>query len=401
MVLGLGKLLFWLSMAGVTGATVYSAIALEGARRFRKALRSAAVHAARVQLFPPVSILKPLYGADPGLLQNLESFCRQNYGEYEILFSVRDESDAAVVAVRQLQRQFPKVPIRLLVIGPPIYENAKVHGLEEMIKAAAHDILIINDSKLRASPEYLQRIVEPFGEPLSEPQVRPAVGMVTCITRGVPGNGIWSLLEALHVNTHFAAGVLSAWVVEGIRFALGPTMVIRKQQVRELGGIGFLGDFLADDFVLGNRVAEAGYRIALAGVVPEVYIGDESMRQSLLHRLRWERSSRFSRPLGYIGQVFTHNLPLALMAWLLSPADNPYVLSLLGCCVLSRAALVWAVGWTDLRDPVVKRYWWLVPVQDFLSFAVWCWGFLGRKVYWRGAWLRVGRQGKVLPASLR
>jgi ceramide glucosyltransferase len=340
---------------------------------------------------PPVSILKPLHGAEEGLEQNLESFCRQDYPEYEILFSVREENDPAVAIVRALERRFPRRPMRLLILGPPRYLNAKVHGMEEMMQAAAHETLVINDSDVRVSPDYLRRVTAPLAG--------PNVGMVTCLSRGVPGKGPWSLLETLHMNTQFVAGVLAAWVVEGgLQFALGPAMVIRKRHVRELGGFRRLGDFLADDFVLGRLVAERGYGISLAGNVPDHIVCNDSMKDSLFHRLRWERSSRYSRPAGYVGQIFTHSVPLALAAWLLSPIDNWYFSLALAACLGSRAVVAWMAGWRVLRDPVFGKYWWLLPLQDLLSFAIWGWAFLGRNVFWRGAWFRLEKGGRVVRA---
>ena len=375
-------ILVWLLAAGVAGATAYSGIALIGVFRFLKMRPTPGGG-----FTPPVSILKPLCGAERELERNLESFFRQDYPDYEILFSVREETDAAVPIVRRLQEAFPSVPMRLLVTGPPAYPNAKVHGLQSLMKAASHDVLVINDSDVRVGPDYLRAVVAPLQE--------PAVGLVTCISRGVPGGSIWSVLEALGMSVQFVAGVLAAWVVEGLKFSLGPTMVLRKQQVHEIGGWVRLGDYLADDFVLGQRITQAGYRVVLARYIPDHLVCNESLGDSLRHRLRWERSSRRSRPLGYVGQMFMHSLPLALLAWILAPPGNWPVAVLAGICVATRAILALAVGWKLLQDSNVRRYGWLVPVQDLLSFAIWLWAFFGGEIVWRGKRYRVYKGGKL------
>ena len=377
-------IIFWVLTAMVLGATCYSAIALYAALRFRRSTPTGLYN-----FTPPVTLIKPLYGTDRELERNLESFCRQNYPSYEILFSVRDENDAAVPIVRRLQKDFPSLPIRLLFTGPPLYLNAKVHAMEDLLKAAAHEILVVSDSDVQVGEEYLRSVVAPLAD--------QKVGLVTCLARGVPGRTIWSLLESLSMNTQFFAGVITAKLLVGMEFALGPTMAVRKQQLREIGGFAQLGDYLADDFVLGELIAKAGYQVVISKDIPNHLFSGEAMGDSLRHRLRWERSSRCSRPAGYVGQIFTHSLPLALLLWLCAPAGNFYVLGLIGVCLAARALLAWIVGWKALGDSSLRRNWWLVPVADLLSFAIWCWAFIGNEIVWRGARFRVLKGGKLMP----
>jgi ceramide glucosyltransferase len=377
-----------LLLAATASSLVYCGIALCGALRFAKARRRWALETALQAYTPSVSLLKPLHGLDRELESSLRSFCRQDYPTFEILFSVREQSDPAVAVVRRLEREFPTIPMRLLVLGPPRYLNAKVHGLEAMAEAAAHDVLIITDSDVRVAPDYLRSVVAPMAD--------PKMGMATCISCGIAGRTVWARLEALSMNTHFVPGVLSAWVLLGIEFSLGPTMVIRKTKVAELGGFGILGDYLADDFVLGERVAQSGSRVALAGNVPEHLICNESPAASLRHRLRWERSSRRSRPAGYVGQLFMHTFPLALLAWAISPGDlAPLAVATVALSLAMRGLLAWGTCRGVLGDRDFRRDWWLLPVQDLLSFAIWCWAFFGRQIEWRGARFRVQRGGKL------
>jgi ceramide glucosyltransferase len=383
--------------AATIGSVVYCGIALYGVVRFLQTYRRSGESlpsessVSSGSSTPPVSLLKPLCGLDRELEENLRSFCLQDYPSYEILFSVREESDPAVAVVKRLMNGFPTVPMRLLTLGPPRHLNAKVHGLEAMMEAAAHDVLVITDSDVRVTPDYLRSVVAP----LADAQVGPKAGMVTCISRGVAGKSVWSRLEALSMNTHFIPGVLTAWVLLGMQFSLGPTMVIRKRTVEELGGFGALGDYLADDFVLGERVAASGKKVVLAGNVPDHLACNESRSDSLRHRLRWERSSRRSRPAGYVGQVFMHTFPLALLAWAVAPAGNSMGIALVVTSLAARGLLAWATCWGVLRDRDFRRDWWLLPAQDLLSFAIWCWAFFGREIEWRGARFRVLRGGKL------
>ena len=382
----------WLLLALAAGSAAYSLIALCAVIRFLQARRKAA-HASGDT--PPISLLKPLYGLDPELRQNLESFCRQDYPAYEILFSVREESDAAIPVVRRLEKDFPRIPMRLLLTGPPAYPNAKVHALEVMAEAAAHELLVINDSGVRAAPDYLRSVVRPFVDPAADPATNPSNGLVTCIARSLPSGGLWSVLEALGVNTQFNPGVLTAWLLLGMQFSIGKTMAIRKQLVHQLGGFGSLGNYLADDFVLGERVAQASHAVVLSETIPDNLLADTGMCASLAHRLRWERSSRRSRPAGYLGQVFLHSLPLALLAWCFAPSGSFFASAIIAACLASRFLLAWACAGLLLRDPTFRKYWWLLPVQDLVSFGVWLWAFFGREIIWRGARFSVQKGGTL------
>jgi len=379
--------IYWFLAAATVGSLVYCGIALYGAIRFSKARRRWAHETASPSYTPPVSLIKPLHGLDRELDENLRSFCRQDYPAYEILFSLRQETDPAVEVVRRLQGSFPLIPMRLLVLGEPRYLNAKVHGLEAMAEAAEHEILVITDSDVRVRPDYLRNVVAPLAD--------PNVGMVTCISRGVAGRSLWSRLEALSMNTHFIPGILTAWVLIGIKFSLGPTMVVRKREVERIGGMKILADYLADDFVLGEKVAQSGLSVALARAVPDHLVCNESLAASLRHRLRWERSSRRSRPAGYLGQIFMHTLPLALLTWVVAPAGSMLALALVLASLATRGLLSWVTCRGVLHDKQYAKDWWLLPFQDLLSFGIWCWAFFGREIEWRGARFRVLRGGKL------
>jgi ceramide glucosyltransferase len=337
------------------------------------AIRYRAVQPA-VSGFPkaPISILKPLAGADEGLEANLRTFFEQSYPVYEILFGVRTANDAAVPIVEAVRADYPGIRSRLIVTGEPPYANAKVFNLDGMLREAKYDLLVMSDSDIRVTAGMLNAIAAEFAD--------PAVGLATCPYRAVPGRSVWSTLEAIGINTEFMGGVLVARMLEGMKFALGPTIVARRATLERIGGFDAVKDYLAEDFVMGKLAAERGDGVILSSYVIEHRIGAQGFLANVKHRLRWNRSTRRSRPAGYIGQIFTNPLPLALMLWIARPAWWPLAAVALGL----RAAAGWAVAEYALHDPLTRRLWWATPIQDILSFFAWIGGFFGNTILWRG-----------------
>jgi ceramide glucosyltransferase len=350
----------------VTGALVYCVLTIIAAARYHsvrpEALRSAV----------PVSILKPLAGVDDGLEDNLRSFFEQDYPEFEILFAVRSAKDPAIGVAERLRARFPDVPSRLIVTGEPPYANAKVYSLDQMLCAARYDLILMADSDIRVTPDMLRVIGAEFQD--------PKLGLATCPYRAVPGRSFWNTLEAIGLNTEFIGGVLVARMLDGMKFALGPTIAARRTTLEGIGGFDAVKDYLAEDFVMGKLAAERGDGVILSSYVIEHRIGAQGLVANLKHRLRWNRSTRRSRPSGYIGQLFTIPLPLALLLWVAQPAWWP----LAAATIALRAVAGWATAGLVLRDALTGRLFFLVPVQDILSLAMWIGGFFGNTILWRG-----------------
>jgi ceramide glucosyltransferase len=363
-----------LLLAVVTGSCVYSALSVLAARNYLRQPR-------RRSSLLPVSILKPLAGADLGLEDNLRSFFQQDYPEFEVLMAVRTRDDAAAPVVRKVQAAYPRVRSRLIVTGEPPYPNAKVFSLDRLMDAAGHDLLVMADSDVRVAPDMLATVTPEFED--------RDVGLTTCPYKAVPGPSFWSTIEAIGMNTEFLGGVLTARMLDGMKFALGPTICARKEVLRQIGGFGRLKDYLAEDFVMGQLVAQAGWRVLLSRYAIEHHIGSQPFRINFSHRIRWCRSTRRSRPWGYVGQLFTYPLPLALMLWAVRPSWWPAA----AIALLMRALSAHATAWDVLRDPLTGRLWWLVPVQDVVSFAMWVAGFFGNTIHWRGRRYELRRDG--------
>jgi ceramide glucosyltransferase len=350
----------------VAGSLVYCVLTVVAAVRYR------AVHLGTLQSGPPISILKPLAGVDEGLEQNLRTFFEQQYPTFEILFAVRNANDPAIAVVERLRAHYPAIPSSLIVTGEPPYANAKVFSLDRMLAAARYDLLVMSDSDIRVTPDLLSTIAAEFHD--------PALGLATCPYRAVSGRSFWSTLEAVGLNTEFIGGVLVARMLDGMKFAIGPTIAARRETLARVGGFDAVKDYLAEDFVLGKLAAECGFGVILSSYVIEHRIGAQAFVANLKHRLRWNRSTRRSRPWGYVGQVFTNPLPLALLLWAVMPAWWPAVV----VTAIFRAAAGWATAAHALRDPLVRRLWWLVPLQDVASFLAWAGGFFGNTILWRG-----------------
>lgn len=354
----------WLLLALVAGSLVYCFLVVVAASRAGSPPVSAAT--------PPISILKPLNGADEGLEENLRSFFTQNYPDFEILAAVRNPVDKAIPIFEKLQHEFPKIPAQLLIAGEPPYPNAKVWSLDKMMAAARNEILVMSDSDIRVTPQMLQVVAAEFQD--------ERLGVATCPYRAVPGASIWSQLEAAGMNTEFLAGIMVARMLEGMKFAVGPTIVARKAALREIGGFDRLKDYLAEDFVMGKFAAEAGWHVILSSYVVEHRIGSETLKTNAAHRIRWNRSTRRSRPAGYVGQLFTNPLPLALLLCAVRPEWWPVLIATIA---IRTFAAYTTAGWI-LHDSLCARRWWLVPLQDIVSFVFWIAGFFGNTIVWRG-----------------
>jgi ceramide glucosyltransferase len=368
-----------------TGGIAYYLIAIYCAYRLRQ--RRVPNHRSLPDELPPMSLLKPLHGAESELERCLESFFVQDYPDYEMLFAVRGDNDPAVDVVNQVRKRYPHIPTKMILTGEPPYANAKVYSLEKMAEAARHRILVITDSDASVAPDYLQAMAREFAS--------PRVGAVTNLYRGVSGRDLWSKLEALGMTTEFMAGVVVAERLEGMKFALGPSMAIRSECLDAIGGFSAMKDYLADDFVLGNWADRAGWRVALSRHVINHHASNEGFSRTFIHRLRWNRSSRFSRPAGYLGQGFTYGLVWALLLLLFSPTWLGFALFV----IILRFWQAIQLGVYLLDDRSAWRSLWLLPLQDIFSFASWVGGFLGREIVWRSERYRLLSDGRFKKIS--
>jgi ceramide glucosyltransferase len=324
---------------------------------------------------PPVSILKPIRGLDRDAYENYASFCRLDYPEYEILFNVADERDPAIPLLERLIREFPERPIRLFLGAEQLGSSNKVNKLSNMVAEARYDLLVMSDSDIRVAPDYLWSVVAPFSN--------PRVGAVTCLYRGIAGKSFGSIIEALGNTSDFAAGVLVAWLFRSVNFALGATMATTKQRMAEIGGFEDLVDHFTDDHELGNRIAKLGYRVEIASLPVDTVYPETSMKEYFRHQLRWSLAIRHAAPSGYVGRIFVHAIFWMLVGIAAAPS-LAIAAGYLAAYLILRPLMAWTVGVWGLRDPLLRKNLWRLPVHDACAFFVYMCSFFTRRVEWRG-----------------
>ncbi|MFZ3214844.1 MAG: bacteriohopanetetrol glucosamine biosynthesis glycosyltransferase HpnI [Candidatus Acidiferrales bacterium] len=350
----------------------YYLVAIVAALRF---FRRTAASAAPPALAPPVSILKPIYGLDRETYENYASFCRQEYPDYEILFCTSDDQDPAIPVIEQLARDFPGQRIRLLIGSEPLGVSDKVNKLCRMAREAQHEIVIVSDSDVRVTPEYLRAVVAPFSD--------PAVGAVTCLYRGLTDGSLAANLESIGNSTDFTAGVLVAWLFSDVNFMLGATMATTKKHLADIGGFESLVDYFSDDYELGNRIAARGHRVALLDFPVSIVYPQQTLADAFRHQLRWNLSIRFSRPAGHLGLLFTQALPLAVLAAIFAPSAA-WAVGLLLAYLLLRGISAWVIGVAGMDDATLRKNMELLPLRDAFAFAVWLASFFPQRIHWRG-----------------
>jgi ceramide glucosyltransferase len=341
---------------------------------------------------PPMTILKPVKGLDPDLLENFRSFCRQDYPAYQILFGAADPQDPAVGVVRQVLAEHPEADARLVLCPEPLGPNGKVSSLQQMAAQARHEFLVISDSDTRVAPDYLRRVAAPFAD--------PEVGLVTALYRGVAPAGLAAHLERLIVHTLFVPGVLVAYLLEGMTFALGATMALRRKVLDGLGGFAAFANVLADDYQIGQRAVAAGHTVALADTMVDCVLGRIPFRDFFARQVRWARTMRSCRPAGYLGTIIRHGVFLSLL-YLLAEGPTALGLGLLVATMALRQVVAVTVSTKVLRVADPARGLWLLPLADALSIALWVLAFVGNTITWRGLRYRMGRGGVLTPVHPR
>ncbi len=369
---------------GLVSSTIYAGIVLAGVQRFARQGRRR-----RPATFepPPLSLFKPLHGAEPDLHAHLASFFEQDYPAYEILFCAREADDAGLAIARAVAQRYPHVPTHFLTVEGTPYVNAKVSSLQRMEAAAAHDLFIISDSDVRVTPSYLREVAADFAD--------PRVGASTCLYRGVAEHGFWAQLEAAGMSVEMTAGVMAASVMEEMAFLLGPTMSVRRACVTQMGGFGTLGAYCSDDFLLGREIAAHGHKVVLSRHVIDHIVLNLSFATSIKHQIRWMKSTRFSRPKGHFGTGLTFSVPYGLLAgaaalalgyaWLAAAA--------LAYSIVARMLLAWVVARYAVEERHTLRTVLLFPLRDLMGFFFWAASYTGGTILWRGQVYRLGEHG--------
>ena len=338
---------------------------------------------------PPVSVLKPLYGAEPGLYENLLSFVDQDYPEVQVVFGVRNPDDGALPIARQVIAERPASDTALVVDSRVSGRNLKVANLVNMLPAARHDILVFADADMRVGRDYLASVTAPLGD--------PAIGLVTCLYKGLPNEatplgGLWSRLGALHINYEFLPSALIGEALSAGGGCFGATIALRRSVLDLIGGLAVVRDELADDHRIGAAVREAGLAVALSPYLVQTSVSERSFRELWQHELRWARTVRLMAPVGFAGSIVTHAVAIAALAVPICGFSLTSLGFLAISCVLrwASAAAIACV----LRLPMTGL--WLLPLRDLLSFAVFIGSFCGRNVSWRDQLFHIEPSGLIV-----
>ena len=375
--------IYWLCLALSLASSGYVLFAADCVRWFGLRVRRESISSPAT---PPITVLKPLCGPDVELLENLRTFCRQDYPEYQIIFGVRDPADPAIAIARQIISEFPTLNLDL-VIDPTIHgSNLKISNLINMYPRARHDLLVIADSDMRVGSDYLRRLCGVLG--------KEGAGMVTCLYLGDPLPGLPSALGAMFINEWFLPSVLVATRFVPNSYCFGATMAIPRAVLEEVGGLGALVNYLADDYMLGRKVLATGRRVDIAPVLVENRLLEPAFKDLIAHELRWARTIRTVQPAGFAASFLTDALPLAgislLLAWMIGPGLGPAVFAA-GFALLARSLLHLSVNKTFNRHQAM----WLIPLRDLLTFLMRAVSFLGGDVEWRRQSLHVDEGSRL------
>jgi ceramide glucosyltransferase len=359
-----------LLLVAVAPLAYYIVAMLAALRFFRRERRRKLV-----DFTPPVSLLKPVRGVDFASYENFASFCRQNYPDYEILFAVNDPSDPAVPLIQRLIAEFPQLRIRLFVGADPLGANRKVNKLARLASEAQHEILALTDGDVRVGPDYLREVVAAFAN--------EKTGAVTSFYRSITEKNLGAELEAIGASSDFFAGVLVAEWTEGMSFTLGASIVSTKTWVNRIGGFQAIANMHSDDYELGHRIAQAGGKVLLSREAVWTMYPAQSLSGFWQHQVRWARTVRLCRPLSFAGLLFTHGLPWAVLAALIAPTTWLSI-AYLSAYVVLRFTAAGVVGIWGVRDEVLRRKFWLLPLRDAIYFLVWIASFASNRITWGG-----------------
>jgi ceramide glucosyltransferase len=340
---------------------------------------------------PPVSNLKPIRGLDPEAYENLASFCQQDYPDYEIVFCVDSDDQAVISVIDRLKASFPERRIRVLYGSGRVAANDKVAKLARLVDEAEHDVLVISDSDVRVRPDYLRQLTAPLGN--------PKIGAVTCFYAPTEITTFPDQLQTTGMTSDFYAGVLVAWQLDGIKFALGTTIATTRAHLAGFGGYASIENQPGDDLLVGRLIAGQGFEVVLLPYVIET-VPDYSSLRALLHkRLRWLVVMRHMRPSGHLGLLFTQGLPWSIAAIAVHPSAA-VALGYLGAYGCLRVAMTWMIGVHGMKQPRSWKQMPLIPLWDAVAFFVWLASFVRRSIRWRGADYYI-REGKLVPVSVK
>jgi ceramide glucosyltransferase len=380
------RILFYSAITGTVTSTIYCGMVLAGAVRFAR--RKRREERTAEEFLPPISVLKPLHGIEPDLEENLKRFFELDYPEYELLFCARHDSDAGLQMAQRIAAIYPNVRARFLTCGEPRFPNAKMWSMAALVEAASYETLVTSDADCRVTADYLRRCVRELADPGRE--------LASCLYVGRTTGGFAAQLDAVGKSVEMSAGIMVSDMIEGgTHFALGVSMILRREAFAKAGGYEELGQYYAEDFVLGQRLAAQGLGVRMANYVVRLMVLPQSFRQSFLDQLRWMKSTRRSRPAGHLGTGLTYAVPFGLLGLAWGVLAGHLVLGslwLFAMCAnrwLMAVVVLWALEDEQAGKPIL-----IYPLRDLLGFVVWVASYMGSKMQYHGGRYSLGAGGR-------
>jgi ceramide glucosyltransferase len=372
-------ILLAVALVGTLSSWTFLALAVAGAAKFHRDARAQRRQAQSIPdaSLPEVSLLKPVHGAETRLRENIESFFRLDYPKYEIIFAADHDDNAGLAVVREICARYPQIPTQIVITGQPPWPNPPAYAFFRMAEHAANEILVTSDSDVFVGSSYLREVVPPMLDPKN--------GMLTCVYRGKNAGGFWSGVHAIGMSVEMTAGVVTANLLEGMKFGLGPTIVVRRDALDKIGGFAVIADYFANDFVIGNLIEKNDYNIVLSRQIIDHVVSPLTFRRVWQHEARWAKSTRWSRPWGHLFSGLIYAMPYGILGFAAAMVLGHVWLgvALLALAFANRIIESWLIGWGITRDPA-SRSLWRYPLRDLLGFFVWCASYMGGpRTIWR------------------
>jgi len=364
----------------VIGGSIYGALSVHTAAKFFKA------ESTPESYLPPITVLKPIYGLDKGLEQNLLSLCRQDYPDYQIVLSVQRTDEPALPLLRRLAAEFPDRVTLVIKPSEPVV-NGKVQNLVNALTAARHDVLIISDSDVRLAPDYLRTMAAPLRD--------SDVGYVCSLYRAIAADRWFEKLELLTFNTDFVPSLVFSHVNQIAPFCIGASVAFRKSDLERTGGMAALGEYLVEDYELGRRLIALGKRMALLPHTVDILADYPTFTRWWNHQLYWDQNTRAANPVGFALTIFTRAIPFALLFATLRNFDS-FGMDVLALALVIRLGTAAWISSAYLNDREGLRALWLLPLRDILALMSWCTAFLRRSFEWRGHRFGLTKDGRIV-----
>jgi len=377
------SLLQWLSLIPVVVGSIYVIICLFTIQLFRTQNPSSS--SPSFSHWPPVTILKPVCGVEKNQKSNLRSACLQDYPEFQVVFSVQNSDDPAIPVLKEIQREYPeRVSVAIENCGVGL--NGKINNLLGALPHALHDILVISDSDIHLSPDYLRNIILPLADPM--------IGYVCTLYKATSANRWFEKMELLTLNADFIPGVVFAYVTGAAKFCLGSSVAFRRSSLKEVGGFEALADYLVEDYEMGKRLWVSGKRMVLVPYIVDTVVDLKDISQWWNHQVCWDQKTHAAEPRGFFATIMTRSVPFALLFAVLRLGDTIGLATLAGVLALRLATAAVILGW-GLQDREGLKSLALLPLRDMAALVSWVLALTRRTVIWRGSKMTIARNGRL------